>query len=80
MTIHNSFTGRDGCCWQEINEDAGLRDMCNYGVERRKKDEVLKFNCFSKDEVDFINGFMRRIHPDIPFFCTWITFKEPDRG
>lgn len=65
-------------CYSEWYEwyygEPSLRRMCDEGVRhfklQREFYDILRFDCFNRDETDFVEIYMRETYPDIPFTTT----------
>lgn len=58
--------------------EAGLREMCDTGVEMLTSGDflwfdTLRFDCFNLEEADYVAAYMAERYPTVPFFTTRVT-------
>jgi hypothetical protein len=65
-------------CYDHRNQET-----MNYGaaIFRSKQGQpnaptVMKLECFNKEEAAKAEAYMKRKHPDVPFFATWLTWPH----
>ena len=52
--------------------DYNLRRMCDEGAEKFETGfyDLVRFNCYSANEVDVVRAYMKQRYPYIPFTTT----------
>ena len=41
-----------------------------------KEGIILALNCYNKQEADSLEQYMKDYHPGVPFFTTWVNFRD----